>query len=91
MTKCTFCGARDGQPHDRSVEHGDVYRRTFVGDVAQCGCRWSRGPITLPDGSRVGFGDVLHECPIHKAATQARPGRPGQSGSLFTVNTRSTR
>lgn len=91
--RCSYCGSADGEPHDRSVEHGDVYRRTFVGDVAQCGCRWSRDPVTLPDGSSASFGDVLHECAIHAAATQARsrPGRPGKSGNLFTVNRRSDR
>ncbi len=49
-------------------QNGDTFKRNFTGDVAQCGCRWIRGPITLPDGSVVGFGDVLHECPIHQAA-----------------------
>ena len=88
--KCIFCGATASQPHDRSVEHGDPYQRTFTGNVAQCGCRWTRGPITMPDGSQVGFGDVLHECPLHRAASQARLGRPGQSGGLFTVNRRKT-
>lgn len=38
---------------------GDTFKRTFNGDVAQCGCRWTR---------ELGFGDVLHECPIHAAA-----------------------
>jgi hypothetical protein len=70
--RCSYCGAPHGAPHDRTVEHGDVYRRTFNGDVAQCGCRWSRGPILLPDGSRVGFGDTLTECAIHAKASQVR-------------------
>lgn len=60
-----------GQPHNREVEHGDPFRRVFTNGVAQCGCRWTRGPITLPDGSRVGFGDVLHLCPIHEQASAA--------------------
>jgi hypothetical protein len=67
--RCSYCGAPNGAAHDRSVEHSDVYRRTFSGDVAQCGCRWERGPITLPNGTHIGFGDVLMECAIHGAAT----------------------
>lgn len=70
--RCSYCGATEDQPHNREVEHGDVYRRNFTGDTATCGCKWSRGPITLPDGSRVGFGDVLHECALHAAASSAR-------------------
>jgi hypothetical protein len=60
--RCSYCGAPQGAAHDRSVEHGDTYRRTFTGDVAQCGCTWKR---------EAGWGDVLHECPIHAAATRA--------------------
>jgi len=42
---------------------GDKYKRRQVGaDGFQCGCRWER---------RSGYGDVLVECPIHSAATQA--------------------
>jgi hypothetical protein len=35
-------------------------------DTYQCGCHWTREP---------GFGDVLHECPIHDAATKALSAR----------------
>jgi hypothetical protein len=41
---------------------GDVYKRRFVGDTAQCGCHWTREP---------GWGDVLNLCPIHKAHSAA--------------------
>lgn len=64
-----------GQPHNREVEHGDPYSRVFVNNVAACGCNWSRGPITLPDGTRVGFGDVLHLCPLHRAHSDAEYAR----------------
>lgn len=36
---------------------GDTYRRRFDGDVAQCGCAWTKEP---------GYGDVLKLCPIHE-------------------------
>ncbi len=41
----------------------DSYRRVFVGDVAQCGCTWRRDAA---------WGDVLVECPLHRAATEVR-------------------
>ncbi len=44
---------------------GDSFRRVFEGDVAQCGCRWTRSS----------HGDVLIECPIHAASTAARVSR----------------
>lgn len=44
-------------------ESGDTFHRRFIGDVAQCGCRWTRTRE---------YGDVLVECPLHKAAGQAR-------------------
>jgi hypothetical protein len=47
---------------DGSDFGGDIRRRRFDGDVAQCGCRWRRDPD---------YGDVLVECPIHQAATAA--------------------
>ena len=41
----------------------DTFKRIKTGpDTFQCGCRWERRP---------GFGDVLVECPIHKAAGKA--------------------
>jgi hypothetical protein len=45
------------------VKKGDIYkRRKISADKYQCGCKWVR---------RAGLGDVLVECPIHKAATEA--------------------
>lgn len=41
---------------------GDIFNRNFTGDVAQCGCRWTREP---------GFGDVLRLCTIHQQASDA--------------------
>lgn len=42
---------------------GDTFKRVLVApDVYKCGCRWRRDPV---------FGDVLVECPIHKAAGKA--------------------
>jgi hypothetical protein len=42
---------------------GDDYKRRETSPgVYQCGCRWER---------RSGWGDVLVECPLHKAATRA--------------------
>jgi len=41
---------------------GDSYKRIWRGDRAQCGCYWTR----IKE-----YGDVLKECPIHKAATIA--------------------
>jgi hypothetical protein len=56
------CVLRRGHPHG-CTETGDTFRRNFTGNTAQCGCSWSR---------EVGFGDVLHQCPIHQAAADAR-------------------
>jgi hypothetical protein len=57
----------DTQPDESHASGctGDCYRRTFTGDVAQCGCRWERrtsGPV---------LGDVLVECALHAAATRS--------------------
>lgn len=42
---------------------GDSYRRREVSPgVYQCGCHWVRSDL---------FGDILIECPIHAAATEA--------------------
>ena len=41
---------------------GDSYKRLQVAENEyQCGCYWGRNE----------YGDVLHECPIHAAATVA--------------------
>jgi len=50
------CVLKAGHPHG-CTETGDTLRRTFIGDVAQCGCRWSRDSD---------FGDVLELCDTHK-------------------------
>lgn len=45
---------------------GDIYKRTWNGNKATCGCRWVRrrtGPVR---------GDVLMECPPHAAEGEAR-------------------
>ena len=47
---------------------GDIYRRRFVGDVAQCGCRWQRFAA---------FGDVLILCPMHAEHSDAAARRSG--------------
>jgi hypothetical protein len=45
---------------------GDDYKRREVSPgVYQCGCRWERMRTIHASG------DVLVECPIHKAATRA--------------------
>ena len=42
---------------------GDTFKRRKVSaDKYQCGCRWERKPV---------YGDVLVQCPIHQAATDA--------------------
>jgi len=56
------CCLRQGHPHG-CTETGDTFRRNFTGSTAQCGCRWERV---------IGLGDVLRQCPIHTAATEAR-------------------
>lgn len=45
------------------MSDGDTYRRRLVDDspdIYRCGCRWTKHPD---------FGDVLVECPIHRAMT----------------------
>lgn len=45
------------------MANGDSYNRIAVTkDKMQCGCHWENTKE---------YGDVLRECPIHKAATQA--------------------
>lgn len=47
---------------------GDLLRRKFTGDRAQCGCEWRRDdPQALADGVR---GDVLWPCVFHAQANQ---------------------
>ena len=42
---------------------GDTYKRRGVSpDAYQCGCKWVR---------RAGIGDVLAQCPLHQAHTEA--------------------
>jgi hypothetical protein len=42
---------------------GDTYRRIEISPgVYQCGCKWER---------QEKWGDVLVQCPIHRAATYA--------------------
>ena len=43
--------------------NGDIYRRKNTSaDAYQCGCHWER---------RVDFGDVLVQCQLHQAHTDA--------------------
>ena len=43
---------------------GDSFKRRKVSaDSYQCGCRWERKPV---------YGDVLIQCPLHQAATEAK-------------------
>jgi len=45
------------------MENGDIYKRKQIEqDAYQCGCRWERWPDV---------GDVLVQCPIHQAHTNA--------------------
>lgn len=41
---------------------GDSFKRRWDGDVAQCGCQWTR---------QAEWGDVLVQCAIHQQATNA--------------------
>lgn len=51
------------EAHPSTDPSGDTYRRRMVSkDAMQCGCYWVREP---------GIGDVLKQCPIHQAATNA--------------------
>ena len=47
----------------KAAGNGDSYKRINTGaDAHQCGCRWER---------RDGFGDVLVQCQLHQAHTEA--------------------
>lgn len=41
---------------------GDSYNRNFIGDLAQCGCHWTREPE---------YGDVLRLCQFHQQVNDA--------------------
>jgi hypothetical protein len=48
---------------DAVLGNGDSYkRRNTSADTYQCGCRWER---------QAGFGDVLVQCRLHQAHTEA--------------------
>ena len=47
--------------------NGDRYNRVKSGpDTYQCGCHWIKHPE---------FGDVLRQCPLHQAHTEAAVAR----------------
>ena len=44
----------------------DSFKRNFIGDVAQCGCRWRKATKDEPVR-----GDVLELCVFHKQVSVA--------------------
>ena len=63
MTDAKNEGAGGASLSDAVLGNGDSYkRRKTSADNYQCGCGWAR---------REGFGDVLVQCRIHQAHTEA--------------------